>query len=40
MNNNLKVNFIDERFPLIKTDDSLIKQVKKRIKDKQKSRYA
>jgi RNA polymerase sigma-54 factor len=32
MNNNLKVSFIDERFPSIKTDDSLIKQVKKELK--------
>ncbi len=32
MNDNLKVNFIDDRFPSIKTDNDLIKQVKKELK--------
>ena len=34
MGNDLKVNFIDESFPSIKTDDDLIKQVKKELKIK------
>tara|TARA_B100002052_G_scaffold259539_1_gene252188 strand:- start:6168 stop:7436 length:1269 start_codon:yes stop_codon:yes gene_type:complete len=34
MGNDLKVNFIDETFPSIKTDDDLIKQVKKELKIK------
>jgi RNA polymerase sigma-54 factor len=32
VNEDIKVNFIDENFPAIKTDDNLINQVKKELK--------
>ena len=38
-NDEIKVEFIEDSFPIIKTDDDLINQVKKELKNKKNKEF-